>query len=502
MTLHKAFLTFSWTFLTATLCAGAVQAQEYYNGPVGQSDAESDVWQERSVQPQKDLRPSGNDDRRAYQAYRGDREGRSSNGQGGYQGYNGRGDSRYGQYEERRYQGQYDERRAQYEERRLRGNGQHAAGRSPYDGQSYRLAERYPSNGYRVRQASAEAPTSARSNAGRALNREEGSPEEIPAPDATNFEPLASDGPYAGGEGGSCGTCDSGDCGFSDGGDCFGGGSCFPCLLGNWENRTFQAFGGAVGFKGPRDNGKNGNFGFDEGFNFGAPLGDPWGCGFQAGFAAIQTNFSGDQSNSDSVMRTADRHQYFVTAGFFRRADVGEIQWGVVFDYMHDDYYQSSDLQQIRTETGWLFSECNEIGYSGAYSISTDRMTNYFGRNIDGKLDPTDQFVLYFRHYFQNGGDGRIFGGATGEGDGLIGADFWVPLGGNFALQNSFNCLIPKEGRGAAGGQEKESWGLMLNLVWCPGREAACVGRSTYRPVLNVADNGQFMVKQTAQAAP
>ena len=80
-------------------------------------------------------------------------------------------------------------------------------------------------------------------------------------------------------------------------------------------------------------------------------------------------------------------------------------------------------------------------------------------RVIDGKLDPTDMFVLYVRRNFENGGDGRIWAGATGNGDGLLGADLWVPLGKGFALENRINYMIPKQGRGDTA-QTRESWGL------------------------------------------
>jgi hypothetical protein len=359
-------------------------------------------------------------------------------------------------------------------------------------------------------------------------------PEAIP-PGDIQYEPIATQGPYAqqsggcsrcggggpamgGGYGGGCGDCgdDSGD----ECGDC--GEYCGPCfnpflMMGP---RSLAIFAGVEGFKGPRDRGRNGNFGFTEGVNWGAPLGDPWGCGYQLGFAATQSNFAGDQVigpdgfapiNPTNDARTADRHQYFFTAGIFRRADFRGLEWGVVFDILHDTFYEATDVRQIRSECGWQFSEFSEIGYSGAYRIGSDTIKDYYGRNIDGKLDPTDQFVGFYRRYFENGGEGRIWGGATGEGDGLVGADCWVPLGRGFALQSSFNYLIPKLFRGNAtnpntnvqtGGQIDESWNLGINLVWYPCKPAQCQSGSCYRPLLNVADNGQFMVKEHPVPAP
>jgi hypothetical protein len=338
---------------------------------------------------------------------------------------------------------------------------------------------------------------------------------EVPAameeePGAMQYEPLASEGSFAPQD--DCGSCggDCGDCGEC--GDC----DCpwmAPC--GGWGPRNLAIFAGVHGFKGPRDRGGNGNFGFNEGLNFGAPLGDPWGCGYQLGFSALQSNISGYQQNAPSADSsdlaanasstvTADRHQYFFTAGVFNRAENAGWQWGVVFDLLHDTYYEASDLKQIRTETGYLFDECNELGYSGAYGVGGDRVHNALiiselrqtnVVNINAVLNPTDQFVVYYRRHFENGGDARVFGGLTGYGDGLFGADGWIPLGGSWAVQNSFNYLIPKKGRGDSG-QIDESWSVSINLVWYPGRSAKCLGTSCYRPLLNVADNSLFMVRE------
>ena len=158
----------------------------------------------------------------------------------------------------------------------------------------------------------------------------------------------------------------------------------------------------------------------------------------------------------------------------------------MAYDFLQDNYYETSNLQQIRSETGWVIDNVYEIGYYGAYGVGTDRV-------IDGKLDPTDMFVLFARRNFENGGNGRIWGGATGNGDGLLGADVWVPLGKGFAIENRINYLIPKEGRGDTA-QPRESWGLVIQLVWYPGQNARCQQQNPYRAMFNVADNSLFMV--------
>jgi hypothetical protein len=339
---------------------------------------------------------------------------------------------------------------------------------------------------------------------------------EVPAavdedPGATRYEPLAAEGSFAP-HGGGCASGGACSCGGDDSccGECEDCGECeCPWMMG-WGPRNLAIFAGVNGYKGPRDRGGNGNFGFTEGMNFGAPLGDPWGCGYQLGFAALQDNLSGYQQSipidntNQSAILTADRHQYFFTAGIFNRAECSGWQWGVAFDLLHDTYYETSDLKQIRTETGYLFNECFEVGYSGAYGIGGDRVQNTLALNqrqtalVNAFLNPTDQFMVYFRRHFANGGDGRIWGGITGYSDGLFGADAWVPLGGSWAIQNTFNYLIPKNGKGE-NGQVNESWSLAVNLVWYPGRSAQCLGTSCYRPLLNVADNSLFMVRENRQ---
>lgn len=245
--------------------------------------------------------------------------------------------------------------------------------------------------------------------------------------------------------------------------------------------RDLSVFGGVHGFKGPPDQGRNGNFGFHEGVNFGAPLGGPWGLGYQIGTAVVHSNFTG---SGDNQFAGQDRNQVFFTAGLFHRQCIG-LNWGVVFDYLDDSYYANVNLKQIRSETSWRFPTGGELGYWGAYGVGNDRA-------IDGRLDPTDLFAFYYRRHFQRGGDGRIWAGFSGHGDGLFGADIRVPIGHGWALENSINYLAPKSGHTDEGSQ-RESWAVNIQLVWYLGQPAACALKSPYRPLFGVADNGSFM---------
>ena len=262
---------------------------------------------------------------------------------------------------------------------------------------------------------------------------------------------------------------------------------------GGWWN-NLSLFAGVHGFKGPFDQGRNGNFGFQEGLNIGVPLGLPWPVGFQAGFQAVHSNFKGNQVqvlDREVTLQHTDRNQIFVTAGLFRRAMCGGFQWAIALDYLHDDYYDTADLTRIRSETGYVFHGSHEIGFWGAYGTSADKI---LAGEIQLSLDPTDMFALFYRRYFETGGEGRVWAGFTGRGDGILGADLRVPLGGSWGLENHANYVIAKHGAGM-GGQQEESWGISINLVWYPGRPAACVVNQAFRPMMSVADNSIFTAR-------
>jgi len=318
-------------------------------------------------------------------------------------------------------------------------------------------------------------------------------------PGEIQFEPLPGEAESYG-PGMATGGCD--DCGEGcEGCDCCGmscdelcgrqGCTCgLHRLPGIGLFRNMSLLAGVQGFKGPLDLGVNGNFGFHEGLNFGAPLGDPWCSGYQLGFEAVHSNFAGSQTDG------GDRHgrdQIFLTGGVFRRAICGGLQGGVVFDYLHDSYYLKSDLRQIRSETSLVFDGCHEIGYWGAYGINKDRFR--FRDQGIALFQPNDIFAGFYRRQFSGGGQGRFWGGATGDGAGIVGAELTVPLGSSWALENNFTCLIPKHGP-AGGGQREEAWSISLQLVWYPGRPANRVLQNPYHPLFGVGDNSVFLIRR------
>ena len=264
---------------------------------------------------------------------------------------------------------------------------------------------------------------------------------------------------------------------------------------GLWQpERNLILFAGVHGFKGPTDLGLGGNFGFHEGVNWGAPLGDPWGYGYQVGFQALHSNFAGSQTVTTGPLTNfdpADRNQVFLTAGLFKRPPGDGWQTGVVFDLFYDNYYHRSTLYQIRSDTALVFGDLHELGYWGAYGVSQDTVSGL--GQFDTVLHPTDLFAVFYRRRFTGGGRGRLWAGLSGNGDVIFGLDGTVPLGTNWALDNNFTCLFPKHGR-SAGGPPEESWSVSIHLVWYPGRSAGPILSSPFYPLFYVADNSWFLI--------
>jgi len=295
------------------------------------------------------------------------------------------------------------------------------------------------------------------------------------------------------------GDCGDGDCGAGgcSTGSCGTGccGVCVSCCLLPIPipvicMDNFEISMGVHGFTGPTNLGQTGSFGFNEGINWATSLPcTPCGeLGVQLGAEFTHSNFSGAEFTND------DRNQVFVTGGVFRRVDWG-FQGGVVVDYLSDDWYFNADLVQVRGELSWMFPQGHELGawFTVGTSDDTSTFTNIGAAATTETFASTDIFAFFYRTQFDGcGAQGRLFGGFTGDSDGLIGGDIRLPISSRWALDAGFTYLIPEEATGARG-HEQESWNVGINLVWYPGARTA-TDRDYYRPLFNVANNGSFLV--------
>ena len=280
------------------------------------------------------------------------------------------------------------------------------------------------------------------------------------------------------------------------------GGNC-PCLswlrvphhlscLGSWKQQL-NISQGVHGFKNPVGRGES-SFGVHEGVNFAIPLGQhkPWG--WQVGFEATHSNFSGANFSNSQLSDTTfgsstndNRNQLFVTTGFFRRTYCG-LQFGIAWDYLHENWDTRFNLGQIRGEVSWKNSRCQEIGFWFATDTRDDQI---FDNSV--QVETTDLYTFFYRYAGNCGGTGRIFAGWSGASDQLVGTDFELPMNCHWAVRSEFAYLIPEESTNN-GGSLQESWNVGISLVWYPGGNANVGCCSPSRPFFRVANNGSMFV--------
>ncbi len=256
--------------------------------------------------------------------------------------------------------------------------------------------------------------------------------------------------------------------------------------------RNFYEFGGVQGFKGPVDLGVNGNFGFYKGVNSAWPVLNSLGIGYQLGGEIVLSDLSGG-----SGLVNSHRDQYFVTTGLFRRAICNYgFQCGAVVDYLHDSFYLSMDLVQVRAETSFVMCEGHEVGVWAALHVQSDTKTApaFLFPQTSVTWQPNNQYNLFYRRNFGNGALGRTWIGLTDFGDVLFGSDATAPLSEQWAVQASYNYLLPKHD-GSIPDSIKETWGLSLCLVWYPHCKVPNACFNPYKPLFNVADNSTFFTR-------
>lgn len=235
-----------------------------------------------------------------------------------------------------------------------------------------------------------------------------------------------------------------------------------------------------------------GNFGFQEGFNFGTRLpGLLCGqLGSQLGMRFTQSQLDGSSAGEDH------RTQTFVTAGLFRRVDYG-FQGGLVVDYLHDDWIYQADLLQLRGELSFLFTPCHDFGFRFSDSQQTDDTTARVRGSampIDLRLSALNTYRFFYRARFGHNaaGQAELNAGFSEDSSAILGASLRAPLHNQLGLDVSTTYLIPPSQTDMA--YTQDGWNLNLALVWTPGRSFGS-DRDYYRPLLSVADNGSLFTR-------
>ena len=132
-------------------------------------------------------------------------------------------------------------------------------------------------------------------------------------------------------------------------------------------------------------------------------------------------------------------------AGCFRRGTRNSgWQGGAVIDYLHDNFYIKMDLLQVRSEVSYIY-HCHELGLWSAVHLRSDTQASpaFFTQQPTVTWQSNDQFNLFYRYTFCNGGVGRTWGGLSGVGDIIFGSDARRRFRSAGPLQLVTNYLIP-----------------------------------------------------------
>ncbi len=289
-------------------------------------------------------------------------------------------------------------------------------------------------------------------------------------------------------------------------GYCTGGDYCDGnyCLLRRWWQHVtclrrhgaycenFHVYFGKQGFRGPVDQGVNGDFGYHGGGNWAMPLLEARGIGYQIGLNYLGSDFAGRSGPLGHR-----RAQLFATTGVFRRALCGTgFQGGAVLDYLHDDYYVTMDLTQVRAEISYQY-HYHEVGFWGAFQGNT---SNEWGQ-IPGQarqlysFQANSQYNIFYRYEMPNGTVARTWAGMTAYGDGIFGSDTTVRISNKMGLMASYNFLVPRSDPNVSN-NTKEAWNVTFSVVWYPGYNRCDSWKNPYRPLFYTANNGWFFVRQ------
>jgi hypothetical protein len=257
---------------------------------------------------------------------------------------------------------------------------------------------------------------------------------------------------------------------------------------------NLSVFTGLDGSKGPEDLGINADFGFRSSVAWAYPIMEEYGLGVQVG-SAINYHRTALRM-LPAITGTHDRVQSFTTFGVFQRTDLG-INWGVVYDFLAEDYYQDFEFGQWRGQVGYNLTPEDEVG---SWTTLKDFGDDGSAGGQRFKLRPIIQSNVFWRHIWANETVTRMWVGLAeshgrfvlvAPGDTSVhtpwvfGGDVFVPLNESWALFGEANFITPNDT-----GTVTATFGF----AFYPGAKARCAGRSRFAPYLPVANNPTFAI--------
>ena len=205
--------------------------------------------------------------------------------------------------------------------------------------------------------------------------------------------------------------------------------------------RDFTASVGVTAFENEADLGIKGNFGTNEYLNFGMPLWNAFGLGWQVGVRGTQTGFG---SRTLGNVTIESRNQQFVTTGLFTRAFEGRgLQGGAAFDYLNNTgFVGTTDVKQMRGEISYVWGY-HEWGFWGAFNAG--KGLGIIDQNTQQPFEnnTVHTYNAFYRVQFGDANEWKVWGGASHEGQGYVGSLLRAPMTRSLALEGTFAYLMP-----------------------------------------------------------
>lgn len=264
--------------------------------------------------------------------------------------------------------------------------------------------------------------------------------------------------------------------------------------------REAEYFGGAQAFQtssflipGTNDSVGDCSFGFYTGLNVGLPL-RQLTCGLvsgQIGVRTVQSDYSGD------IFSSSNRDQLFLTTGFYRRVDYG-LQFGVVMDYLRENWFTDTEVVQMRGDLAWVYPTGSAFGFRFTKNVQdfvSDGVID--GTSFDDLRTGTYNLSrFYYRNGCVNGGWADFYLGWSDESHVVGGVEYDIPLTERWAINSGFTYLFPQDNPETTSfaGNSNDAWNMFVGMAWRP------MGRNWYRnydqPLLPVADNGSMVLRR------
>ncbi|MDO5567579.1 MAG: hypothetical protein Q4G59_13035, partial [Planctomycetia bacterium] len=274
----------------------------------------------------------------------------------------------------------------------------------------------------------------------------------------------------------------------NDGTACLMDGNCSGCGL---LLRNMQLGVGILGYTTPMDALGQGNFGADVSLNWATPR--RWLCGLSAQAGGRLTSTGQNGIHGSSLAQDKGSTQFFWTSGMFFRNPCSQWQFGAVYDSLNSSYLTDYTIGQVRTELSHKFGCKTDLGFLGAFRVN-DSLVNWWRINdtpIQETIRPVSWYSGFIRRYFDMGGEGMIYAGATENSEGLVGGRIEVPISDYISLKNDF-AYVFTDRKGLAG-QDERSWNVSITLTLYLGGNCRESLSNPLRPLFDVANNSTFL---------